>query len=95
MTKGEILSFLKAKKPFLRKHFCIEDIGLFGSFARDEATDESDIDFVIITSKKSFRNRYRLKEYLEKEFNRSVDIGYLDSLRTYIKNAIEDEIIYV
>ena len=95
MTKDDILNFLKSKKEFLQDEFNIEKIGLFGSFARDEATKVSDIDFVIVTSKKSFSNRYRLKKYLEQELKKEVDLGYLDSLRTFIKNRIKNEIIYV
>ena len=95
MTKDDILNFLKSKKEFLQDEFSIEKIGLFGSFARDEATKDSDIDFVIVTSKKSFSNRYRLKKYLEQELKKEVDLGYLDSLRTFIKNRIKNEIIYV
>ncbi len=95
MTKTEILAFLNQKKSFLQQHFHVEKIGLFGSYARDEATPHSDIDLVISTSVKSFSNRYNLKNYLEEAFGKSVDIGYYDSLRTFIKQEIDKEIIYV
>ena len=95
MTKSEILSFLTEKKSFLKQHFNIDSIGLFGSYARDEATPQSDIDLAIVTTTKSFSNRYKLKNYLEEALGKSVDLGYLDSLRTYIKKEIQKEIIYV
>ena len=95
MTKFDILLFLKEKKSFLKKHYHIDTIGLFGSYARDEATKESDIDIVISTSVKSFTNRHNLKRYLEDAFKKPVDIGYYDSLRTFIKKEIDKEIIYV
>jgi predicted nucleotidyltransferase len=95
MTKAEILNFLNDKKSFLKEHYQVDTIGLFGSYARDEATDESDIDLVITTPLKSFTNRYNLKKYLENAFKKPVDIGYYDSLRTFIKREIEKEIIYV
>ncbi len=94
MTRSDILLFLKEKKPFLKKNYHIDDIGLFGSYARDEATEESDIDIVISTSVKSFTNRYNLKKYLENAFNKPVDIGYYDSFRTFIRKEIDKEIIY-
>jgi len=94
MTKIEILDFLREQKMYLKEHFNIDAIGLFGSYARDEANHQSDIDLAIVTSTKSFSNRYQLKTYLEKAFNKSVDIGYLDSLRTYIRKSIQKEIIY-
>ncbi len=95
MTQKELLDFLKSKKKFLQQEFAIEKIGLFGSYARGDYTQNSDIDLVIVTSKKSFRNRYALKEYLEKRLQKDIDIGYLDSLRGFIRNNIKDEIIYV
>jgi len=95
MTKLEILTFLSEQKSFLKQHFNIDSIGLFGSYARDEATPQSDIDLAIVTTTKSFSNRYKLKNYLEEALGKSVDLGYLDSLRTYIRKEIQKEIIYV
>ena len=84
MTKSDILNFLDEKKSFLKKQYHVDAIGLFGSYARDEATQKSDIDIVISTSVKSFTNRYNLKKYLEDAFKKPVDIGYYDSLKTFI-----------
>ena len=95
MTKSEILFFLKEKKAYLKEQFNIDSVGLFGSYARNEATAQSDIDLAIVTKTKSFQNRYKLKAYLEKEFQKPVDVGYLDSLRTFIRKEIQEEIIYV
>ena len=95
MTKYDILNFLDKNKLLLKDKYHVDAIGLFGSYARDEATQNSDIDIVIVTSLKSFTNRYNLKKYLEDAFNKPVDIGYYDSLRTYIKKDIAKEIIYV
>ena len=95
MTKSDILHFFNEKKSFLKEQYHVDDIGLFCSYSRDEATQDSDIDIVISTSVKSFTNRYNLKKYLEDAFKRPVDIGYYDSLRTFIKKEIEEEIIYV
>jgi len=95
LTKNEIIAFLKEQKEFLKSEFFVDKIGLFGSFARDEANEQSDIDIVIVSSKKDFYNRYRLKEFLKQHLKKDIDIGYLDSLRSYIKKQIEKEIIYV
>jgi predicted nucleotidyltransferase len=95
MTKAEILDLLNKKKPYLAKNFGVESIALFGSYARDEADEDSDIDIVIHASVKSFTNRYNLKRYLEEVFKKPVDIGYYDSLRTFIKKEIEKDLIYV
>lgn len=44
MTKNKILNYLKSKKEELRKKYGIVSLGLYGSYARGEATDNSDID---------------------------------------------------
>ena len=95
MQREDILNFLKQHKRELQQKYHIQQIGLFGSFARNEATNTSDIDLIIVTDKKSFRNRYNLKHYLEQCFQKAVDIGYLDALHPFIQKEIKDEIIYV
>ena len=94
ITKEDILGFLRENKVFFKKEFGVNNIMLFGSYARDEATVESDIDILIDTEKKSFDNRFRLKELLEKEFNRKVDLLYRDSIRRFIMRSIKEELIY-
>ena len=94
LTKEDILEFLRKNKEFLKKEFDVNNIMLFGSYARDEATSDSDIDILIDTEKKSFDNRLKLKELLEKEFRKKVDLLYHDSVRRFIMRNIKDELIY-
>ena len=95
MTKEYILDFLKSHKQELKNRFALTKIGLFGSYANDTADEHSDIDIVILSTKKDFFLREDLREYLESNLYKNVDIGYLDSIRTYYKNKIEKDIIYV
>ena len=44
MTKNEILNYLKKHKNIYKTTYGVEKIGLFGSYAKDQATDTSDID---------------------------------------------------
>lgn len=44
MTKTKIINYLKSKKEELNKKYGIISLGLYGSYARDEATDKRDID---------------------------------------------------
>lgn len=94
MTKEDILNFLRTHKQELQNNFSLTKIGLFGSYAKDTAHENSDIDIVIESNKKDFL-REDLKEYLESNFKLPVDVGYIDSIRTYYKNKIEKDIIYV
>jgi len=94
MTKEYILDFLTTHKKEIQDKFALTRIGLFGSYAKDNANQNSDIDIVIESTKKDFFLREDLKEYLEKSFNKNVDVGYLDSFRKYYKSKIEKDIIY-
>lgn len=94
MTKEEILSFLKEHKDELYQKYAVTKIGLFGSYAKDEAQLNSDIDLAITTTKKDFFLRDDLREYLEDQFKVPVDIGYFDSFREFYKQKIAKEILY-
>ena len=95
MTKEDILGFLTLHKQELQDNYSLTKIGLFGSYAKNTANENSDIDIVIQSNKKDFFLRDDLKEYLEDSFKLPVDVGYIDSIRTYYKNKIEKDIIYV
>ena len=46
MTKAGILDFIRSNKTFLQSHFFVKTIGIFGSYAQDKASENSDIDFL-------------------------------------------------
>lgn len=80
--KEPILLYLKELKPRLEKEG-ITEIGLFGSFAKEEATIHSDIDIFVKTTDK-FCNKYiglkalgfleDLRQDIAKRFNKEVDL---------------------
>ena len=47
MTKSAILDYLRSHKIELNEKYGVSKIGLFGSYARDEADSESDIDIAV------------------------------------------------
>ena len=95
LDKADILNFLTSHKEKLQQEFFVTKMGLFGSYAKDTADEDSDIDIVIQSTKKDFFLREDLREYLESNLKKSVDIGYLDSIRSYYKEKIAKDIIYV
>ncbi|MDP3466084.1 MAG: nucleotidyltransferase family protein [Sulfuricurvum sp.] len=96
MTKAIILDFLSEHKTELQQKFGIQKMALFGSYARDEQREDSDIDLVIVEiDKKDYFNRVHAKYFLEEHLKKDVDIGYLGSIRNFLKKRIEKEIIYV
>ena len=95
MTKDYILQQLENKKEFIEKEFGVKKIGLFGSYAKNKQTDNSDIDFYVEFRKKTFDNLAGLWVYLEELFNKKIDILHKHNNSNIIfLNAIKKEIIY-
>ena len=97
MTKAEILSYLQTHKGELAQKYGVVKIGLFGSYARDEQNDSSDIDIAIELekSKKSLSVFFALKREIEQSLGKSVDIGIESALKPIVKEYVLKEIIYV
>ena len=93
-TKDSIINFLKQNKQIIQEKYDVNKIGLFGSFARNEATKDSDID-ILVDMKSSFDNFFELKYFLEDAFKTRVDLGKEKNLRLLVKEQIKKELIYV
>jgi len=94
LTKEDILRFLKENKDFLKKEFAVDKIMLFGSYARGEETNKSDVDVLIKSKVKSFNKKYMLKVFLEKNLKKEVDVVYYDSVHPFLMQFIEEDLIY-
>lgn len=94
LTKEIILEFLKKHKQELVQKYSIEKIGLFGSYARDEANENSDID-IIVKMPSSFDVYYDLKDYLEATFEKKVDLGLEKNIRGFIAQEMQKDVVYV
>ena len=91
-----VVKKLKELKPILQEKYGIEEFALFGSMSRDDYTAQSDIDIAILKSNKNdFFLRIEAIEFLKMKFNREVDMGYFNSMKTFIKNRIQKDFIYV
>lgn len=88
------MAFLKAHKQEFQEKYSVEKIGLFGSYAKNEAHENSDID-ILVKMPSSFDAYYDFKEYLEASFERKVDLGLEKSIRGFVANEIQKDIIYV
>ena len=96
MTKKEILKLFKQYKTKNSKQYNIERLGIFGSLARDEKHDKSDIDICIKTSSPNPFNLVHIKEDLEKILHSHVDIVRLrEKMNPFLKKRIETDCIYV
>lgn len=96
-TKEYILTALKKHKPELAK-LGIREMGLFGSYLRDEQTDRSDIDILIdfYPDKENYDNFMAVYDLFEQLFkNEKVEIITKNGLSPYIGPKILTEVIYV
>ena len=93
-TRNQIIAFLTENKQQIQDKYKVNKIALFGSFARDEATEKSDID-ILVDMSPSFDNFFDLKYFLEDEFKTTVDLGKEKNMRLFIKNKIQEDLIYV
>jgi hypothetical protein len=90
-TSTEILDILQKHRDLLIK-YRVKRIGLFGSFSRDESSDQSDIDLIVDFEEKSFDNFMDLSFALEQIFNRKVDLLTDKSISPYILPYVKNEI---
>ncbi len=96
MGKKDILVILRKYKKEFANQYNILTIGIFGSVARDEAGDESDVDIVVHISEPDFFILAGIKDDLEERLNKSVDIvSYRDSMNPFLKKRIDSEAVYV
>lgn len=94
ITKSEILTQLKELKPVLAKEYGVKEIGLFGSFADETATDNSDIDLLVELSKPIGWKFFSLEIYLEKIFKRKIDLVTKSAIRERMKENILNQVSY-
>ncbi len=95
LTKENILETLRNEVDINR--FNIKSLGLFGSFARDEQTEESDIDIIydFNSSDNALRLFYEFKDFLEEKFNKKVDLVSGEFMNPLKFNMLNEEVIYV
>ena len=96
MEKQVVLSKLKDCIEEIRQRFSVRTLAIFGSIARDEAADNSDVDVLVVFDRKaSFDLFMDLKFYLEELLGLRVDLVTDKALRPQVRRIIEGELIDV
>ena len=90
------IEILKRYESTIKEKFHVRKIGVFGSFARGEEKEGSDIDVLIELEDKyeTFDNFMDLKFFLEDLFKREVDLVTVEALRPQLKDDIMREVVY-
>jgi predicted nucleotidyltransferase len=95
-NREEVLQILKEHLLELHEQFAVKSLALFGSVARNEATENSDIDLLVeFQIPVGFDGYMNLKCYLEDLFSQPIDLIMKNALKNWTKSTIEKEIIYV
>jgi len=95
MTKDIIIEYLSKHKQEFQEKYGLEAIGLFGSYARDEANKDSDID-IFVKMKPDLFKMVSLKEKIEKDLKKQVDIiREHKHIKPFLLKMIQKDIKYV
>lgn len=96
LTSINVIKSLKKFKDDNAVKYGIQKLGLFGSYAREEQTPDSDIDVCVLLDNPSYITRAAIKEELETILDREVDVISLSArMAASFKENIENEAIYV
>jgi len=96
LRRSEVLETLGRCKADLAARYGITSLGVFGSVARDEADEKSDVDVVYETNTPNLFRTVRMKLELEAILHRRVDVvRWRDRINPRLKARIAREVVYV
>lgn len=93
-TKQEVISIIEQNSSQFSK-YGVTSVGLFGSFVREEATEQSDVDLLIGLENYTWDNYCALLDFVESLFGRKVDVITESSLNPNNGRQICREVEYV
>ena len=80
----------------MMENFGVIKIGLFGSYARSQNSENSDIDIVVELKRENKADNYfNLLHFLEDNLHKKIDLGIESSIKEVVKESIKKEIIHV
>ena len=90
----EVQNIIRSHAYDIKARFSVRRIGIFGSFARGEEKDSSDIDIIVEFERPTFRNFMDLSFYLEDLLGRQVDLVTVKGLHPRIRPYVEKDVIW-
>lgn len=95
MTRQDILQVLVEHKELMQMQMGVKRIGLFGSYAREEANEGSDVDILVELESPDFEKLMALQAFLENSLDKSIDLLRVGPhLRPAFLADIEKEVVY-
>lgn len=90
----KIIDILRRRDREIKERFHVKKIGLFGSFARGDEKESSDVDIMVEFEEPTFNNFMNLAFFLEDLFGRRVELVTPDSLSPYIASYVKKEVVW-
>ncbi len=81
-------------KNYLEEKYFVKKIGLFGSYARNEQHEHSDIDLIVEFSHPIGIEFVSLANEIENEFQTKIDLISIKSINKHYMSELENEIVY-
>jgi len=95
-TLNEIKEIIKEHKGELKEKYGVKEIGIFGSYVRGEANQDSDVDILVEFEKPiGFFKFLELEEYLSNLIGIKVDLVSKKALKPHIGKYILEEVVPV
>jgi predicted nucleotidyltransferase len=97
-TRADILNFLKEIQLRFRTENHISKIGLFGSYARNEQKQNSDIDLIFEFNENAnhlFATKETVRELISKQFGTNVDLCREKYIKSFFKESILKDAIFI
>jgi predicted nucleotidyltransferase len=95
-TLEEIKQWLVQNKLFLQEHYKVRELGIFGSYVRQEQTETSDVDVLVEFSETpSLLKFVNLENYLSDGLGVKVDLVHKAGLKPRIGERILAEVVYL
>ena len=94
-TLQNILKILRQHKPELQKKYPVSKLGVFGSYARGEATEDSDIDIAVEINGPMGLSFVAMANEIEALFGVKVDVVLKRSIKADYLQYVERDLIYV
>ena len=93
LSRDDVIETLRDHKQILKDRYGVAQISLYGSFARDEANEDSDIDLIIdFDETPNWHVFYGAQRYIESIFGRSVDVSRSGNLRKEIQPHVNRDL---
>lgn len=94
-TREEILKLLAQNKPELEKHYKVKKLALFGSYARGDQTQDSDVDILVDVDPSIGLEFVSLAQKIETILGLPTEIVSLRAIKPRALQFIEQDLVYV